>query len=395
MKILIAGDTYHPHVNGASYFTQRLAHYLKRRGHDVRVIAPSQTASNTDEIINGIRVHGIRSFPVFFYSGFRFSVPLSIKPAIKKVVEQFNPDIIHLQMHFVISREVLTTALRKKIPVVATNHFMPENLVHYVPFYTIFGDYVKRAAWWDFGRIFKKVGEVTSPTETAAKLIQGRLTASVKAISCGIDLKRFSPKNNGEHLKKIYKIPGVPLLLYVGRLDKDKNLNLVLKAFKDSLKSVKAHFVIAGKGAEKNNLLKLAEELGIKKHVTFTGFVSDEELPNLYAIADCVISPGTAELQSISTMEAMATGLPVIAVNAMALPELVGDGENGFLYSDGDVKGLSGKIVRIFSDERLRKQMGKKSLEIIAKHDIENVINEYERIYELELRKNLHEGIKK
>lgn len=387
MKILIAADTYYPHVNGASYFTQRLAYYLKRRGHDVRVIAPSQGSSNTDELINGVRVHGIWSFPVFFYSGFRFSVPLAIKPAIKKVIEEFNPDVIHLQMHFVISREVLSTAIQKKIPTVATNHFMPENLVHYVPLYSIFGDYVKRAAWWDFGRIFKKVDLVTTPTETAANLIQGKLTSLVKSISCGIDLERFNPKNNGEHLKVKYNLPLGPILLYVGRLDKDKNLDFVLRAFKKSLKHCKVHFIVAGKGKEKENLEMLAGKLGIKKDVTFTGFVSDKELPNLYAIADCVISPGTAELQSISTMEAMATGLPIIAVNAMALPELVKEGENGFLYSDGDEKELSEKIAKIFNSEAFRKEMGKKSLKIIAKHDIEKVISEYEQIYKSPLNK--------
>lgn len=394
MKILIATDTYYPHVNGASYFTQRLAYYLNGRGHDVRVIAPSQTISNTDEVINGVRVHGIRSFPILFYSGFRFSVPLSIKPTIKKVLEQFKPDIVHLQMHFIISRLVLSVALRKKIPTVATNHFMPENLVHYVPLAPIFDDYVKKATWWDFARIFKKVNYVTSPTETAANLIQEKLLAPVKVISCGVDLKRFNPKNNGEHLKEICKIPSDPIMLYVGRLDKDKNLDFVLSSFKEAVKKLKMHFVIAGKGVEKDNLSKLAEKLGVKNHVTFTGFVPDEELPNLYALADLVVSPGTAELQSISTMEAMATGLPIIAVNAVALPELVKEGENGFLYSNGDTKSLSEKIIKIFSDGKLRTLMGKRSLEIIAKHDIESVINEYEKIYTSQLRGDLH-GVNK
>lgn len=387
MKILIASDTYYPHVNGASYFTQRLAHYLNRRGHEVRVVAPSVSYKNTNSLINGIRVYGIRSFPVLFYEGFRFSVPFLVRPPIKKAIEDFVPDIVHLQMHFVISRSALGVAIKKKIPIVATNHFMPENLIHYVPFYSLIGSYVKNAAWWDFARIFNKVGDITSPTETAAGLVQHKLEMPVKAISCGIDLERFNPKNNGNQLKTHYKIPSVPVLLYVGRLDKDKNLDFVIRSFKDAVKKIKMHLVIAGKGKERENLCKLTESLSIGDNVTFTGFVSDGELPNLYALADCVVSPGTAELQSISTMEAMATGLPIIAVNAVALPELVKEGENGFLYKHGNVKDLSDKILKMFSEKNLREKMAKKSLEIIAKHDIGQVINEYERIYEIQLNK--------
>ena len=108
----------------------------------------------------------------------------------------------------------------------------------------------------------------------------------------------------------------------------------------------------------------------------------DEDLPNLYKIADCFIIAGTAELQSLVTMEAMASGLPVVGVNAMALPELIHDGENGYLFELDNIESLTQSLIKILSDEKLRKQMGDKSLEIIQAHDINNSMVTFESLYQ-------------
>jgi len=147
-------------------------------------------------------------------------------------------------------------------------------------------------------------------------------------ISCGIDLDRFKPTNDGAYLERRFAIPtDKPVLLYVGRLDKEKRIDIILRALPDILRVTNVHLVLAGVGKEKQKLEELTEKLGIRKAVTFTGFVPDEDLQNIYRIGDLFVTAGIAELQSIVTMEAMASGLPVVAVNVMALPELVHDGE--------------------------------------------------------------------
>lgn len=387
MKILISADTYYPHVNGASYFAQRLAHYLQKRGHEIAVIAPSQKLGNTKELVNDIKVYGVISFPVFFYPGVRFSFPIFIKKYLQKAIQEFQPDIVHLQSHFILGRYLIKICGEKNIPVVATNHFMPENLVHYLPAPAFVKNAVSALAWFDFARIFNQAGQITTPTESAADLIRHFFRTPIKAISCGIDFQRFNPKNNGEYLKKRYKIPDRPILLYVGRLDKEKNLDLVIRAVAEASKQLNFQFVAAGTGAEKNNLINLAKDLGVENKITFAGFVPDDDLPNLYAIADCFIIAGTAELQSIVTMEAMASGLPILGVNAVALPELVKDGQNGFLFDYGNVNGLSKKMALIFSDKNLRDKMGKESLKLITRHEIEKSIKEFEDIYAGEINK--------
>jgi len=385
MRILIAADTYYPHVNGASYFAQRLAYYLQKHGNTVAVIAPSETYSDTKENVNSVLVYGVKSFPIFVHPSFRFSAPV-FKKFTEKVFDEFKPDIVHLQSHFFIDRIVLKVAKKRGISVVATNHFMPENIVHYVPLPKAALKIITKLAWRDFVGVFKQVRQITTPTETAANLIREGLKKPVKAISCGIDFEKFNTKTKGEHLKKRYHIPKGPVLLWVGRLDKDKNVDMTLHAVARALKKVNFHFVIAGVGAEQENLEDLAKKLKIQKHVTFAGFVPDKDLPSLYKIANCFAIAGIAELQSIVTMEAMASGLPIIGVNATALPELVHDGKNGFLFEIGDVNTYANSIVKIFSDEKLRERMSKASLDIIKKHDINKTIAEFESIYKEELK---------
>jgi len=114
----------------------------------------------------------------------------------------------------------------------------------------------------------------------------------------------------------------------------------------------------------------------------YTNMIEDEDLPKTYASCDVFCIAGIAELQSIVTMEAMATGKPIIAVNALALPHLVQDGFNGYTYEPGDIKTLAARLIELLSDQRKREIMGQKSLEIIAQHDIHKTLAAYEKLYQ-------------
>jgi len=382
MKILIATDTYYPDVNGAAYFTYRLATILAKRGHNVFVMCPSQSFKNTVSNDKGVTVYGIRSISIPVYQNFRIS-PLFISRTIRGAVEEISPDIVHIQNHFLIGKQAVSAAKKLGIPVIGTNHFMPENLVHYLHLPETAERWLRKFAWRECIRIFRQLDFVTTPTKTAVALLKNAgFSKDVIPISCGIDLDRFKPTNDGAYLERRFAIPtDKPVLLYVGRLDKEKRIDLILRALPDILRVTSVHLVLAGIGKEKQKLEELTEKLGIQKAVTFTGFVPDEDLQNIYRIADIFVIAGIAELQSIVTMEAMASGLPVVAVNAMALPELVHDGENGYLFSDGDKQMLAEKIIAILTNQTMRAQMAKKSLEIIKDHDINKIIEKYESIY--------------
>lgn len=388
MKILIATDTYYPHINGASYSTQRFAEALAAKGHSVSVIAPSQTLFYTKAVRNGTTVYGVPSLPIFFYSGFRFVLRPVAVFYVRKIMRKIKPEILHMEMHFAISSSALSFARKQAIPVVVTNHFMPENLIHYIPLPRFFQKWIINLAWKDAARIYQKTNMIISPTKTAEDVLLKWLRPGGKnmVLSNGVDMNHFRPNHNTTEIKEKYHLPDRPLLLYVGRLDKEKNIDLILKAVSASKEDF--HFVIAGSGANRKNLETLVLTLGIKDRVSFTGFVPDAILPNLYSLANCFINAGLAELQGMSVMEAMASGLPVLAARAVALPELVHQGENGFLFEPKDSDALAKYMTVIFRDKEKRKEMGQKSLEIIKPHDFSTMVIKCEELYLNLLLKN-------
>jgi glycosyltransferase involved in cell wall biosynthesis len=392
MKILIASDTYFPNVDGASYFTYRLATQLAKRGNEVFVVAPGRGLKSEVKKEGDITVLRARSVPVLLYPKFRFSPPAITQRAITDFIKETKPDIIHIQNHIMIGRAVLKAARELHIPIMGTNHFMPENLVHYVPIPQV-EQALKDLGWKVFRGVFKHMELVTTPTQTAANLLkQIGWKKEVIPLSCGIDLKRFNPNNDSSYIKAKFNLPDRPILLFVGRLEKEKRIEVILRALPLILKKTQVQLVLIGPGSLKDTLKKLSEELGVADHVTFPGFITDEDLPNFYKAASVFAIAGIAELQSIATMEAMASGLPVLACNAMALPELAHDGENGFLFADGDYKTLADKAIKLLSDNDLRKRMSQKSLEIIAKHDINKVMGEFENLYRRAIRQYAQRG---
>ena len=169
--------------------------------------------------------------------------------------------------------------------------------------------------------------------------------------------------------------------MYAGRLSGEKHVDVFVRAIKEISDKVDAHFIIGGDGRERLPLIEMANELGIADKVTFPGFLDEEELPLLYNSADFFVMPSICELQSITTLEAMASGLPVIACNKYALPELVQVDKNGFLFEAEDHETLSKHIETIVSSSDLRQEMSKQSLDIVSHHSIQSTVNDYESIY--------------
>jgi len=383
MKVMIGNDTYPPDVNGAAYFTRRLAVALAGRGHEVHVLCPSRSLWNGEMTRDGVVECRTRSLPVPFHPGFRFCPPPFLRRRVLEEVRSFRPDVVHAQGHFFIGRALIRAAKQLGVPVIATNHFMPDNLVFYLHLPERIEKKVAEWAWRDFSRVFDRADLVTAPTPFAAKLAEENgLHRSILPVSCGMDLSRFSPINDGYAFKTRYGVPERPIFMYVGRLDVEKHVDELIKALPLVRTYVDAQLVVVGDGHEHGNLVSLAREQGVERYVTFTGFVPDGELPGAYAAADVFCNAGTAELQSIVTMEAMATGKPVVAANARALPLLVHDGENGRLFEPGDVEGLASRLEELLSDSGKRTRMGRESLRIVARHDIGITLNAFEELYE-------------
>lgn len=383
MKIVFASDTFYPTVNGAAYFTYHLAQAMTKKGHEVHAIAPGSTALYTVSQDGALTIHGVGSVPVPIYPGLRAPAPPLARHTIKKILSEVKPDVVHVHFHMTVGKETIRAAKELGIPVVATNHFMPENWAHYFHLPQAAETAFKKFGWKQFRAVYEQADLVTTPTRAAANLLHEiGLKQEVVPVSCGIDLTRFHAGDKDEDLKRRYGIPlDRPVLLYVGRLDYEKNVHVTFKALAKIIKECPAHLVLVGIGKDKENLEQLGLELGIKDNVSFTGFVPNDDLPVLYRSADVFVIASIAELQSIVTLEAMASGLPVIAANAIALPELCHDNENGFVFPPGDSDALAEKLRQILTDNELRARMSAKSLEIVQAHDFNRTVATYEEIY--------------
>ena len=381
MKILFVSDTYYPHLNGVYYFVCRLAPLLQEKGHQVAVIVPSETIFYTKKKIDDIDVYGMPSVPILLYPNVRLPLTVLLQSRLKKIIKDFEPDIIHLQDHFSITAAIVKANKLTRIPIIGTNHFMPENVT------VLFNSEklkikIARYMWSRFSTVYNQLQLVTTPSETGAELIRPKLEVKVMSISSGIDLNKFNPIGNTISVRKKYNLPQKPILLYVGRVDPEKNIEEVIRAVALAVQKVDFNFVVVGKGKSKAGLEILAQELGIAEKVIFTGFVPEEDLPFIYKLSSCFIIASIAELLSLVTLQAMASGLPIIAANAGALSELVNDGVNGFLFESGDIETIARCICTIISKDELNKSMGKKNLEYILKHDINRIADSFENVYE-------------
>lgn len=380
MRVLFVSDTYYPHLNGVYYFVRRLAVLLQEKGHQVMVLVPSENIRFSVKKIDGIDVYRIPSFPLLIYPRIRIPIPLFLQAKIKELLVTLKPDVIHLQDHFSLAEAVVNANKSYNIPIIGTNHFMPENITALLPI-SYWNKPLENWMWTGFSKVFNNLALVTTPTEMGVELIRNKLDVKVVAISNGIDLDHFSQVGYTGQIRNKYSLPNKPTLLYVGRLDPEKHLEEVIYAVARALQKIDFCFVVVGKGVDKKSLQNLTHELGIQKHVIFTGFVSDEDLPCFYRLSNCFIIASIAELQSISTMQAMASGLPVIAAKAGALTELVNDGVNGFLFNPGDIDTIARKIITIVGIDDRCWEMGNESVKHIRKHNIHNTLQLFEEVY--------------
>ena len=380
LKIVLACDTFAPDINGAARFAERLAGGLARRGHDVHVIAAAfdNTQGTRKEIHDGaeLTLHRIRSHRIPNHKTLRWPEPWGIQKMARKLLEELKPDALHVQSHLLVGRFAIKAARQTGTKVIATNHIMPENLIKY----SMLPKFTHKAAmsivWKDAGRILSKMDAVTTPTRRAAELLERAAGLDgVLAISCGIDASRFanaSPTSNKN-----------PVFLFLGRLDDEKRIHVLLKAVATLTDFPTVRVELVGDGGEKENLQRLAKELGIADRVSFLGHINDAELPDAYERCTAFVMPSIAELQSIATMEAMASGRPVIGANAMALPHLVHDGDNGYLFTPDDHLDLSSKLRRILeADQAELDRMSENSVHLIQAHDINRTLDIFENLYQ-------------
>ncbi len=383
MRVVIGSESFYPNISGVSVTAFNLASYLADKGHEVHIIAPSPgRRSYREKFPNGFTVWRISSVSNLFRKGFRVTVYPYTR--VRKVVAALRPDIIHLQDPACIGCTLLREGRRKNIPIVLSHHFTLDYVLTYLWFLKPVHGFLQRRLTKAMIDFYNCCQYVICPSNTVKEqLLEAGLKTAVSAVSNGVNLDRFFAYESPLSIRAALRLPPHPIVLYVGRMDPEKNLDTLITAMPLVLARHKAHFLLCGGGNSLEALKKRVEKEELSKYVTFYGPLEYQSklLPKIYQLASCFVITSGMETQSIVTLEAMASGLPVIAARAGALPELVDDGGNGFLFRFEDARDLASKIGILLENKELRQRMGQRSLEKVVQHNLNESLSRIEAIY--------------
>ena len=376
---MVVSDQYEPMVGGVPTVTRELARGLAERGHSVALVVPSpgwHGGSGGDGRVR-ITYRGSVRWP--WYEGMRLGcLPAA---AARTLIASFAPDVVHIHSPVTLGVAARIGARRQRVPVVYTNHYLPANVA---PSARAARSRLLDAVFYRYVVGFaNRCSHVTAPTTTALRLLREHgLRAPSRVVSNVVDRATYSPGPADDLVRKRYALPGDrPIILTVGRLSPEKRIDVLLEAV--ARLEAGALLAIAGSGPDEERLRARADRLGVARRVRFLGFVPLAHLPDLYRLADVFAIASEAELQSLTTLEAMATGLPVVAVDAGALGELVRPGQNGFLASPGNAAEMAGYLDLLCRGPALRAAMSAQSARISAEHDRQRCLAEWESLYRM------------
>lgn len=375
--------------SGVATAARTLAQGLANEGHTVVVVAPSQTGRGYKEVDQNYEIRRIRSFGLPFRKNLRVSVTYDRE--MRRMLDEYQPDIVHVQTQLTVGLGMLRAAVNRKIPVVATNHVMPDNMIKNIK---ILSPISRPVSYFlsEYGTLLYRGAKcIIMPTESAIGLFNtSRMEAPTIAISNGIDLTRFFPEKPDS---KVYEKFGLPkdktIISWIGRIDEEKHLHILMEAL-GRLHAAGADFhgLFVGGGNATERLQEMVKELGMEGKVTFTGLVSDEDLVRLHHVGDIFAVPSPTELQCLAMLEAMACGKPVVAVDAGALGELCITGQTGYLLPVDNPAVMAKALGKLLEHPKIREKFGRNSRTVAARHDVKVVMPRFVKLYEKVIAEN-------
>lgn len=337
MNIGIFTETYYPQINGVVTSIRALEKELNNQGHKVYIF--TTTYPNVDP---KPRVFRLPSMP--FWSMPSHRVAFSFSPKVLKIIKDLNLDIIHTQTEFSMGLLGKTSSKFFNIPIVHTYHTMYEDYVHYI----LKGYVVTPKMAKEFSKIFCNTAEaVIAPSQRVYSVLREYgVNREIEIIPTGINLEPFNKSNINQQdinlLKQKFNLNNCPIVLFVGRLGKEKSIDVIIKAMPSLLKKLNnAKLLIVGDGPFKSQLEELVLELNLYNSVIFAGQYPWVDIPKFYQIGDVFVTASTTETQGLTYAEAMAAQIPVIAKNATNIEGLLKDNINGRVFnSDSDLSDI-------------------------------------------------------
>jgi len=372
MRIAVFTDSFLPSMNGIVNSIVNSSRRLVKRGHKIVIFTSRIKESKEVFLHKNIRIEYLKPLNLIDYPDFKVAMP---HPRIIKKLIKFRPHIMHSHLPSLLGWEAVICSKIFDIPLMGNFHGIPSDFIEHfcLPKKINRSDIMKKLSWKYVQAYYNRCDIIITPSIAMKKeMIAHGIKKPIKILSNGVDLKKFYPKKIKKNGKTI---------LHVGRISYEKNIDVLIKAFKIALKKhPNSKLLIAGKGPD---IEKLKKEAGnyLNRSIRFLGPVPHEKLVEVYSRADIFATASTIESEGLVILEAMACSLPIIGVDALAIPYVVKHGKNGFIATPGNAEDIAKYILKLIENSSLRRKMGAESLKMIKKYSLDTVINELEEAY--------------
>ncbi len=388
MKIAVFSDNFYPELSGIADSVATAVTELGKRDYTIRIYVPEYSVENyklaglslkEPNLGKKVSLYRLKSLP--FLGPTKQSRAVIFSPLILSEIKKFKPDIIHSHLFFGAGLEALFVSKILKIPLVGTSH---TPITEYIKSSQVGSDWLKKASSEYVSWYYNQCEKITAPSKSIIDEMKKKdFKRPFEVISNPIDLRSFKKVSSIEK-KRLKKFFGFQqqTIFYAGRLSPEKKLEVIIQAV-NLIDKEREDFnlAIAGEGSERKPLENLVKKLKLDKRVKFLGILSKKDLAKAYQASDIFVIMSTAETQSISLMQAMATELPVIGARARALPEYI-NSQNGFLVNPGDYQDLAQKILFLFKNPQLGQKMGSKGQKTVKNFSVTKIINQWEKFYQ-------------
>jgi 1,2-diacylglycerol 3-alpha-glucosyltransferase len=375
MNILMMSNTYYPITGGLEKSIDLFSREFRRRGHKVLIVAPEFKGSK--KLPGVVRIPAIQNF-----NGTDFSVSLPVPAIVSKIVHAFKPEIVHAHHPFLMGDMAMRLAKQYGIPLIFTHHTMFEQYTDYFPLNTEAGKNFVMELTTGFANL---ADHVIAPSESVREILMERgVRTPIWVIPTGVVMSQFK-KGDGAKMRRKLKIPAKAFVTgYAGRISAEKNLAFHARAVSGFLKKNKnAFFIVVGDGPFMPEMKKIFEETEVTRQVRFAGILKGKKLTDAYHAMDVFSFASESETQGMVVTEAMAAGIPVLAIDAPGVREVVRDRKNGRLLKTEDIREFA-KALDWFS--RLsavqKKKLKTEALKTAEAFSIENSAMKMLRLYE-------------
>lgn len=381
MKILYFTDTFYPMINGIVTSIETFAEELSLRGHEICIVVPSGKGEEGFSC-PGVEILTVQGFPALFYPDFK--ITFAFTPTLVSKMLKFAPDVIHFHTQFVLGWQAIILGRILKVPRIGTFHtYIADE--GYLSILGMSDNKIFGEIGWKYNNLFyKNIEHVIAPSRNARKeLIDHGIKAErISVIPNPVPLKSLSALHKGGGKIFLDGVTSENIILYVGRISREKSLHVSLDAISEIKKKVPdVLFLIIGDGPEMEEMKEYVRSQGIIENVLFLGSILHDVLmgSDIFDRSKFFLTASTTETQGITLLEAMAFGLPVVWVDVKGVGEIIED--NGYKVTPDKPLQLARYCLKILVNPVLRENLSKRSREIIKKYDVSSITTRLETLY--------------